>query len=291
MPKPILQRFFELLSHLPLRALYRLGDLFAFIVRNTPNQVSRQTRENIALCFSNLDARERRHLYRESIRHTCYTMTELAAVWCWPTESILERVTSVDICDEFEHCERARIVIAPHLGSWETLAIWLGNNCEAIMMYKRRKNRALDAFIREARARSGGNPLPIKKRGLRKLLIGMKRGASLMILPDQKPGGNKTYIESSFFGHSAPTTSLVHNLCTKVDCELFIATMSRAAPRGEFSLNIRPLERARLSADEIGSAQYMNDQIESLARQNPAQYQWGYRRFDSSAYASKHKRH
>ena len=154
------------------------------------------------------------------------------------------------------------------------------------MMYKRRQDRALDAFIREARARSGGNPVPTKRRGLRKLLIGMKKGASLMILPDQKPGRNKARIESTFFGANAPTTTLVHNLCSKLDCDVFIAAVCRSEPVGEFSLRIRPLERARLAADELGSAQYMNDQIEALARENPTQYQWGYRRFTSSAYAS-----
>jgi len=61
--------------------------------------------------------------------------------------------------------------------------------------------------------------------------------------------------------------------------------MCRSEPPGEFSLRIRPLEHARLAADDVSSAQYMNDQIEALVRQHLAQYQWGYRRFDSRAYA------
>ena len=213
-------------------------------------------------------------------------MTELAAVWCWPVEKILARVTSLDVCEEFDRSTRGRIILAPHLGSWETLVIWLGKSCNAMIMYKRRKNKAVDSFVKAARARSGGNPVPTKKHGLRKLLIGLKEGGSLMILPDQQPARSKVKIEAEFFGVSAPTTTLVQNLCSKVDCDIFLARMKRSSPPGEFSLSIQPLEHERLAADEASSAQYMNDQIEQLARLSLEQYQWGYRRFSNNAYAS-----
>lgn len=286
MGKPILQRSLELLARFSLPTQYRVGDLISLVLRSTPNQVSRQARENIRLCFADMDKAEQQALYRDSMRHTCYATTELAAAWCWPTERMLATITSVDVCDEFDASERSRIILVPHLGSWETLAVWLGQHCNAIMLYKRRKNRELDSFILQARARSGGDLVPTKKRGLRQLLIGLKAGKSLMILPDQKPGGKKAYIESKFFGLGAPTTTLVQNLCSKMDCDVFIANMCRSEPPGEFSLQIRPLEHGRLAADDISSAQYMNDQIEALARRHLAQYQWGYRRFDSGAYGS-----
>jgi lauroyl/myristoyl acyltransferase len=80
----------------------------------------------------------------------------------------------------------------------------------------------------------------------------------------------------------------VQNLCCKIDCDVFIASACRSDPPGEFALRIRALEHARLAADETSSAQYLNDQIEALVRLQPAQYQWGYRRFQASAYATIH---
>ena len=284
MRKPLIQVFLEVLSHFSLRLQYRLADIIAFFVRNTTNQLSRQVRENIALCFSDLGEAGQKNLYRETIRQTCYAMTELAAVWCWPTEKILAQVASVEICDEFEHSTRGRIILAPHLGSWETLVIWLGNNCNAMIMYKRRKNKAVDEFVRTARGRSGGVPVPTKKHGLRKLLIGLRAGNSLMILPDQQPSKSKARIKAEFFGVSAPTTTLVHNLCSKVECDVFLASMQRSSPPGNFSLRIQPLDHASLAADEVDSAQYMNDHIERLVRHSLEQYQWGYRRFSDNAY-------
>ena len=288
MSRPVLQRWLELLSRLPLGALYRLADFCALLLRIFPNQVARQARENIELCFADLDRTERRRLYRESVAHTCYAMTELAALWCWPVERILARITSIEVCDEFERSRQARIILAPHLGSWEALAVWLGKNSEAIMLYKRRKrkHRAVDEFVAAARSRSGGTLVPTKKQGLRKLLLGLRQGKSVMILPDQKPGGGKAFIASTFFGFSAPTITLVQDLCSRIDCDVFIASACRSKPPGEFRLQISALQHAHLAADETSSAQYMNDCIEELVRSQPEQYQWGYRRFDSSAYAT-----
>ena len=284
MARPAIQRCLELLSHVSLRNQYRLAECIALVIRLIPNQVSKQTRDNIKLCFSDLTQAEQKQLYRDSIRHTCYSMTELASVWCWPADKILARVTSLDICPEFDQSTKSKIILAPHLGSWEMLVIWLGRACDAMILYKRRKNRTLDRFILDSRARTGGTPVPTKKRGLRKLLVGLKKGENLMILPDQKPAANKGRIKSHFFDASAPTTKLVQTLCAKVDCDVFMATISRSDPPGEFGLRIERLEHSRLAADETDSAQYMNDQIEQRCRLHLEQYQWGYRRFTSSAY-------
>jgi KDO2-lipid IV(A) lauroyltransferase len=282
--KPAIQHILELLAHFPLRFQYRLGDVVAFIIRSIPNRYSRLMREHIRLCLPELDQPAQTQLYRQAMRHTVYTFTELGAVWCWPAEKILRRITTVDICEEFHQAAGRKIILAPHLGSWETLGIWLGQNCDAIILYKRPRNKALDSFVRQVRGRTGGMPVPTKKRGLRKLLIGLRDDNNLMILPDQKPGAGKARIESEIFGVSAPTTTLVKNLCSKVDCAVFIATIYRSSPPGEFSLTIQPLDRKRLAHEEIASAQYMNDKIEQLVRQSPEQYQWGYRRFSNKAY-------
>jgi KDO2-lipid IV(A) lauroyltransferase len=284
--KPLVQHFLELLSKASLRTLYRLGDLMALIFAIVPNQVSRQARRNIALCFAELGADQRQQLYRENVRQTCYTLIELAAVWCWPSARVMQQITQVEVCDSFMKSTRGRIILAPHLGSWETLAVWLGSQINAMFLYKRRKNKAIDAFIKHARARSGGIPLSTRKSGLRQALIGLRQGGSLMILPDQKPSYNKASIASSFFGLSAPTTTLVQNLCSKLDCDVFIAVAYRSVPAGEFRLCIEPLELARLADEEIESAKYMNQQIEQRVRQAREQYQWGYRRFSNKVYES-----
>ncbi len=116
------------------------------------------------------------------------------------------------------------------------------------------------------------------------MLTGLSKGGSIMILPDQRPSANNASIDACFFGFNAATTALVRNLCIKVECDVFIAAMVRSSSNNRFSLNLSELDQTKMVAEQISSAQYMNDQIESLVRQFPQQYQWGYRRFDSSVY-------
>jgi len=284
--KPLIQHFLELLSHASLRSLYRMGSFTAFFVAHTPNQVSRQARQNIELCFPELGKDERRQLFLESIRHTCYAGMELAAIWCWPPARLERHITRLEVCDSFTQTTRGRIILLPHLGSWETLGIWLGQRIKVMYLYKRRKNKAVDAFVRASRSRTGGIPVPTKKAGLRQLLVGLRRGDSLVILPDQKPSNNKARIDSTFFGHSAPTTTLVQNLCSKLDCDVFIAMVYRIIPPGEFGLRIEPLERERLAGEGADSAAYMNEQIEQRVRRHKEQYLWAYRRFSNQVFES-----
>lgn len=286
MGKSLAQHWLELLSHLSLRSLYRLGDILALAAVSIPNHVARTARRNIDLCFPELDATARKRLYRGAIRHTCYSALEMAAVWCWPLDKIRAQITEVDVCDSFDRSTHGRIILLPHLGSWETLAAWLGQRTSVMYLYKKYRNPALDEFIMQARARTGGEPVPTEKRGLRQLLIGLKRGNSAVILPDQRPRRHRVKIDSTFFGLGAPTTTLVQNLCTKLDCDVFIAVVYRSSPVGHFGICIEALDRARLAEEPEASAAYMNEQIELRVRRFPEQYNWGYRRFDNQLYES-----
>ena len=284
MSKPLLQRLLELLSRGSLRTQYRIGNWLALVVGSFPNQVSRQTRHNLALCFPVLDPAERKRLYREVMRQICYSGTELGALWHWPGERVEQQITRVEVCEQFDQAEGGRIILAPHLGSWEALSVWCGNRFESMYLYKRRKNKKVDAYVKQARARTGGIPVPTKKHGLKQALVGLRKGSSLVILPDQKPSSNKARIPSEFFGLDAPTTTLVHSLCSRLDCPVFIAVVYRSSPPGEFSLHIESLDRERLAGDAEDSARYMNEAIEQRVRRRPEQYQWGYRRFSNFVY-------
>ena len=106
------------------------------------------------------------------------------------------------------------------------------------------------------------------------------------MLPDQKPSSNKVRIPSRFFGHDAPTTTLVQNLCSKLDCDVYVATVYRSTPPGEFGIRIEQLDRDRLAGNEEESARYMNEQIEQRVRRHRDQYLWAYRRFSNREYES-----
>lgn len=249
-----------------------------------PNRTSRLIVKNIRMCFPNLDPVEQKRLHRTTIKHFCYLIFELPAIWCWSVDKILARITQIEICDSFENSNKARVIIAPHLGSWELLNLWLAQKSDFLCLYKPAVNTAIDKFLLDSRSRNGAQMLPINSAGFRQLSVGLRVGKTAMILPDQRPRKDKARLMSRFFGHDAPTTPLIYNLCRRVDCDVFIATVVRNRSQGNFHLHIKALEHDKLAAEQQQSLDYMNKEIEELIKQYPEQYQWGYSRFSLAEY-------
>ena len=254
------------------------------MVARINNQISLQTDKNIRLCFSGLNRKKQVNLTRASICHTCFSLIELASVWCWPVNKILAKIQREDVCEQFSRTIKGRLVVAPHLGSWELLNIWLAANRRLFSLYKPQRNAKVDNFILASRTHNGAQLVPTDASGLRKLIKGLKRGATVMILPDQKPRSNAAQIDSQFFGHAASTSPLIQNICKKIDCDVFIGAMYRNENSSTFSLCIESLDHYKLAAPEAESAQYLNDQIEIMVRKHLDQYQWSYERFTSAEY-------
>ena len=266
------------------KCLFRLARGMAFLLRHTGNQISRKTRQNIRLCFSDMNEQQQQQLINDSIVHTCCSFTELGSLWHQSMDKVLTRLTEQDIDDSFYTADKPRLIIAPHHGSWELLNLWLAQQVEIFSLYEPARTPALDRYIRRCRSRSGAKLVPANTTGLRSLLQGLKLGASCMVLPDQRPGQKSAKVEADFFGIPAPTTLLVKKLLSKVDCDVFIAAVTRNLQQGNYSLRINKLESARLLDEDRLSAGYMNQSIEQFISQNICQYQWAYRRFRSRMY-------
>lgn len=193
-------------------------------------------------------------------------------------------VTTQDIDEQFHQDSHAKIIIAPHHGSWELLNLWLANHGPLYSLYKPARSAALDQFIINKRSRNNAHLVPVNTSGLRNLMKGLKNGASCMILPDQRPGKKTSRIEAPFFHKAAPTTLLIKSLARKIDCEVFIAAMTRDLETGTYQLTVRLLDRDKFLQEDLSSASYLNSSIEKFIQSSLAQYQWPYRRFDRHLY-------
>ena len=276
------------LSPLSLSSLNRLADSLAVVVRLSPNQLSRMTRASLCLCFADSSEAQKQTLFRESLRHTCRSFVELAAVWCWPANKLLSRCEEQQIDPSFRTSSRGKIIIAPHLGSWETLNLWLSAQGPTMSLYKARKKQpALNRFMVDARSRNGATLVSTRAGGLRTLLKGLQNGDALMVLPDQKPSRRRAKTRSTFFGIEAWTTNMVHALAHRQPCDIFIAAAIRKQDNDGFDIYLESLDNERISNDLETSVDYMNQTIEEWVHRFPEQYQWAYRRFNTQTYKTR----
>jgi KDO2-lipid IV(A) lauroyltransferase len=273
--------FIKFCSKFELSRLHTFARLMAKIMTMVPNKSYFVTQRNIQACFPSMQSDEQRALAKESIYQTACTMVEMGPMWLWPSErvtSLVKKVHNEHLLDNAIAEGRGVIILAPHIGNWELLNIYLATKMVMTAMYKPRGLDGLDELIRNARERAGGDTAPANHRGVAKVRKVLKNGGATGILPDQVPD-TEGYIMADFFGIPARTMTLLPALANKTGAAV-IPSVARRLPNGEgFEIHFLDIDQAIYSEDEQTAVDAMNRAVEACVNVAPAQYQWEYRRF------------
>lgn len=273
------------LALLPLRLAQRLGRWLGRRIyrRGERDRLYRITRVNLEICFPQLSASARDKLILESLQQTGCALAETGLSWFWSPQRVLSKIRAVEgeelIRNELE-AGRGILLIAPHLGNWEVMNLYLSHHYPVTAMYKPPKLKLMDRLIRKRRARLGSAMAPADAKGVRMVLKALKRAGIVGILPDQEPersGG----VYAPFYGEPALTMKLLPQLAAQTGVTV-ICGYGRRLPDGEgFSLHFSPALEGIHSRDLIEAASVMNASIERCVDECPAQYQWEYKRFNT----------
>src|SRR5690606_16548669 len=175
------------------------------------------------------------------------------------------------------------IVAAPHYGNWELLNQWLAARTPLSILYRPPESAIGEAFLQRVRADDGGRvtQVPAEGAAVRQLLRALQAGGVVGILPDQQPKAGEG-VFAPFFGIQALTMSLLPRLAARTGAAVLFAYCERipgtdAAPG--FALRVEAAPAGIADADTTTGAVALNAGVESIARRDPAQYQWTYKRY------------
>lgn len=236
------------------------------------------TLTNLALCFPDMDETARRALARQSLQHTAMLLTEAGALFLWSRvrwESLRVDAEGLDVLEGACAAGCGVLILVPHFGNWEYLALDLGRY-GLTGLYERPRWRVLERYIREARNRGGANVLPIGREGLRDFYRALRDGGLNALLPDQVPA-RSAGVYADFFGVPALTMTFAHRLIRRTAPRVLLGAAVRCP--GGFRVRYVEADPAVTDPDAVVSAAAMNRSIEALVRTDPAQYQWEYKRF------------
>lgn len=274
----------HLTAALPLSWSHRLGAFLGWLLWRIPNPLRRIAERNLALCFPEQPVAERNPLLRRNLMETGKGLLELGPLWLWPGQRVLRLIQEPVVGEEelvaAVNRKRGVILITPHLGAWELAGLYYSSRYPLIILY-RPSRRGLDAITRQGRGRLGGQVVATDAGGLRALLIALRRGEVLGILPDQDIGGigDGEGLFAPFFGIAAGTMTLVSRLALKHQTPVFL-TWAERLPHGQgYALRLRALPEVTAAASLEESVAAMNQGIEAAVRSLPAQYLWAYKRF------------
>jgi len=269
-----------LLGQLPLRALHALGSAIGTVGDWLPTRERHNARVNIELCFGEHPLGERKRLVRRSMQESAKGLLETAFIWHQPVSKVRRRIRDIDGAELFHEAladQRGLIIIAPHLGCWELLQMWVAQHGTSHALYRPPRQPDLEPLLNRGRARSGMQFWPARGSGIRALIKALRQGEIVGILPDQEPPQEGVF--APFFGVPAHTMTLLNRFAERSGARVLLGWAERLPRAGGYTLHWRRVEEAVDDPDPVTAATAMNRAIENAVRECPEQYQWSYRRF------------
>ncbi len=269
--------------HLPRRWVMVAGGMLGDRLRARNAKRRRIAEINLALCFPELSAAQRRQLLVDHFRQYGRGLLDMALA-LWATPARLERLCRL------EQPARLRRILRHHrviVVGYHQTTLDMGGSILArvqhpsVSMMNRDRNPLLTWQLWKGRAHLNKSNIKMLMRahGLRPLVRSMRAGSFCFFIPDEDFGASKRAVFAPFFGTQASTLTVVSRLA-KLTGALVMPSATRLDPQtGRYTMTIdKPLANFP-SADAQADAIALNGAMQALIGRQPDQYMWTFRWF------------
>lgn len=283
----------RLASRLPLRVLHAFGSALGRLVLWRGGSTVHNTAANLRIACPQTDDAARAALLRAVMQESGKSVFELAKVWGAGAERALGLIREVRGKDSFDAALAAGkgvIIAAPHLGCWELLNYWLCAQTPMAILYRPPRIAAVETLLRKVRGALAPEQVRADGAGVRTLYKRLAAGATVGILPDQKPRAGEGRF-APFFGTEALTMVLLPRLAARTGATVLFAFAERL-PSGEgFCIHLLPAPPGLTDADLTLACGALNRGVQDCVEQAFTQYQWQYKRYSADDRPSPYERH
>ena len=271
----------RLFSFLPYSIVVPFGYGLGWLAAHIPNERAHVVKTNLRLCFTSLSESEIDALALEHWKLFGRSVIERSRIWLGTGEQIramVEIESAIPLGDR-----KPRLLINPHFvgleGGFMALSVmakergWMGG----AGLYQKMKNPFFNQKMIEWRNRFGGKSIERQSR-LRDLIREIQTGNFIFIAPDIDLGPRDS-VFVPFFGIQTSTITSVSRLAQLSGAEVCLMTTTLNTNRSGYVCRISaPLENFP-SDDPSNDAARLNQCIEALVRESPAEYYWVHKRF------------
>ena len=259
---------------MPTRMRAGLGDRLAMRLFRKNSRGGHIAATNLALCYPELDEDARQELLRRYARITAHIYLGYGQLMFGSQQKLLDQ------CDfhgmENMHDAMAAgdniIMLTPHFVALEHGAACIKQHHEAMTMVRVHSNRLLDWLVTRVRTR-GTAVIYSKDEKLLSLIKAIRRGRWFYYLPEEDRGAAGS-IFVPFCGIPKATLPFLGKIA-RAGQAVVIPTLTHYSPETtRFSVRFLPPLRGFPTGDPQQDALIMNQTLEALIGQDPAQYMW-----------------
>ena len=268
------------LARVPLPTLYAAGWLIHIVVFHVVRWRRDQVANDIALAFPDKTAGERARILRQSYRNLADVVME--ALWGFgaSAEALQQRVVfeNTELIDAAVAARQSVVLLTPHFCNWEWLLPAGGARFALPIdaVYQRQRVAPIDRFLRDARSRFGGKPIP-REDFVYELMnrAGTPRGYAL--IADQTPprAGKKHW--SRFLNRDTAFFVGAEKVARFLDSPVLYVAMRRVS-RGHYSVRLTPLAMPpfdhEAGADATPIMERFARMLETAIQESPADWLW-----------------
>lgn len=263
---------------LPWRLKLALGRGIGLLTWKLAKRRRHITDTNLALCFPELDDRQRAALVRKTFIANGIGILETATGWCRDPEHLRHRVTFKGT----EHMEQAMaqgkgaLIIGIHFSTLDLGGALHSLFFPADVVYRPHDNPVFEDFM--TRARRGIFGAAIDRHDLRGVVRRIKSGHAVWYSPDQD-FGREVSVFAPFFGIPAASIKLTAKIARMTGAPVMPLMFHRNPDDRTYTLEYLPPLENFPSGDDVADAAQVNAFIEQAIRRHPEQYLWLHRRF------------
>lgn len=269
--------FMGVLAHLPLPVLRAFGWVLGQVLYVLAVPRRRIALRNLALCYPQASAAQRRAWARETFVRFCQAWLDRSWLWSSPREVVLARVKLQGALQELEGDEPT-ILFAPHFLGMDAggLALPLHTARPFTSIFSTHPNPVIDAWFMAGRQRFGDVRMLNRADGVKPIIANLRQGGLLYLLPDMD-FGRKESIFVPYFGVQAATVPSLSRFA-RLGRAKVLGMYTRMTPKG-YVAEITPAWANFPTDDVEADTARMNRELQAVIDTMPGQYYWVHKRF------------
>jgi Kdo2-lipid IVA lauroyltransferase/acyltransferase len=265
------------LARLPLPVLYGLGWFAYFLAFHVLRWRRDLAARNIAAAFPEKTQGERDAILRRNYRNLGDVLAEIFWGFGATAEEMTDRVVieNRDIVERFVAERRSVLLLTAHMCNWEWLlpagGAQFGIPIDTV--YKPQRVKALDEFVREARSRFGGKPIPMQS-FLFELMRRAGQPRAYAMVADQTPLRKSDKHWTRFLNQDTAFFVGADKITKFLEAPVVYVAMRRVR-RGRYRVQLHVLTEPPYDPDrDLPVMELYARRLEEEIRANPADWLW-----------------
>ena len=269
--------FMKALAVLPLALTRALGVVLGGALYVLVVSRRRVVQANLALCFPQWSAVERRQHTRQMFVHFAQAWLDRAWLWHAPEKWVARRVTLRGALNELEGTAPT-VFFLPHFvgldAAWAGVALRVHRLSTTI--YTDQSNKLVDQWILQGRQRFGKLRLFGRAEGVKPIVSALREGQPLYLLPDMDFGpADSVFVP--FYGVQTATVMSLSRFA-RLGRAKVVPLLPRLTPDG-YDVEVLPAWRDFPTDDPVADTAFMNQRLQDYIATMPTQYYWVHKRF------------